>query len=70
MRFWRGKVQYQIRATDCGRYIGSRDGIDVAISSDPAVLMRILIAGPGSNTARHVRKPKAVASASDGEVKY
>jgi hypothetical protein len=56
MRFWQGKNQFMIRASDCGRYIGSRNGMDVAISSDPVVLMRILVAGPGEDTARHVRK--------------
>lgn len=58
MQFWRGKFHYEIRASDCGRYIGSRNGEDVAISSDPVVLMRILIAGPGSDSARHVRARK------------
>lgn len=56
MRFWQGKNTYEIRASDCGRYIGSRNGEDVAISTDPVVLMRILVAGPGEDTARFVRK--------------
>ena len=50
MRFWRGKNTYEIRMSPCGRYIGSKNGQDVAISADPAVLMRILLRGPDGYT--------------------
>lgn len=46
MRFWRGKDNYVIRASGCGRYIGSKNGVDIAMAGDPALVMRILIDGP------------------------
>ena len=63
MRFWRGKVQYQIRASGCGRYIGSRDGADVAISSDPALLMRMLLDGPTAGAMAPHRERDTMAAA-------
>lgn len=45
MRFWQGDRQYMIRAAPCGqRFIGSCDGEDITISSDPAVVVKVLIA--------------------------
>lgn len=45
MRFWQGNRQYMIRAAPCGhRFIGSCDGEDIAMSSDPAVVVKVLIA--------------------------
>lgn len=52
MRFWRGQDNYEIRASSCGRYIGAKNGEDVAISSDPALLMRLLIDGPNALRVR------------------
>lgn len=44
MRFWRGDRKYEIRAASDGhRYIGSRNGEDIAFVADPAVVMRLLV---------------------------
>lgn len=52
MRFWRGENTYVVRMSPCGRYIGSRNGEDIAMAADPALVMRILIDGPNALKVR------------------